>query len=459
MSNRDPLPDSGASGETVLRRGVVRLERRVYGVDVVEGIGTPRRLLVEPNRLEPATVGTSPLCDLVVSDPQVSRRHFSLEVTAQGLRLVDLASTNGTWLAEHRIGDVFLNGGETLQIGSTRLQLSEVGASGRETLQPLTHFGRVVGSSPRMRRLYPLLQRIAASDAPAVIEGETGTGKELVAEALHEEGPRANGPFVVFDCTTVAPTLIDSALFGHERGAFTGATALRRGVFEQAHGGTLFIDEIGDLAPELQPKLLRAIERKEIQRVGGQGLILVDVRVIAATRRNLDHYAQLGRFRDDLLFRLSVARIHLPALRERQGDVELLANRFWHALGGTGELPSAIRATLLSKDWPGNVRELHNEIARQVMFGDLEIDATAQRFTREPVVEGPERDIDQLEAVLSLDLPFPAAKQRVVESFERRYVERVLAAHGGNVAKAADASGIARRYFQLIRARLKQADV
>ncbi|MGH7270919.1 MAG: sigma 54-interacting transcriptional regulator, partial [Polyangiaceae bacterium] len=190
-------------------------------------------------------------------------------------------------------------------------------------------FGRMLGRSAEMRRLYPLCARLAQSEVSVVIEGETGTGKEVLAEALHEASLRAAGPFVVFDCAAVAPSLLESALFGHERGAFTGALAQRIGIFEQAHGGTLFIDEIGELDALLQPKLLRAIERGEVQRVGSSRWEKVDVRILAATRRNLDREVHAGRFRDDLFFRLAVVRIELPPLRERHGDVAVLSAHFW----------------------------------------------------------------------------------------------------------------------------------
>jgi DNA-binding NtrC family response regulator len=280
-----------------------------------------------------------------------------------------------------------------------------------------------------------------------VVEGETGTGKERLAEALHEEGPRANGPFVVFDCTAAPPNLLESALFGHEKGAFTGAVQARKGVFEQADKGTLLIDEIGDLDLPLQSKLLRAIERSEIQRVGGTGFVRVDVRVIAATRRDLDREVQAGRFRDDLFFRLAVARIELPSLRERRGDVALLTRHFWELLGGVGQpLPTELLRRFEDYDWPGNVRELHNAVARRLALGDLEPPIPK----RSHAAAGDEATIG-----VRLDLPFPAARQNVIEAFERVYIERILAEHDGNVTRAAAASGIARRYFHLIKARAK----
>jgi DNA-binding NtrC family response regulator len=303
----------------------------------------------------------------------------------------------------------------------------------------------MVGESREMRRLYPLCSRLAQSDVPVVIEGETGTGKEVLAESLHEASPRGNGPFVVFDCTAVPPSLLESALFGHERGAFTGALTQRRGVFEQADGGTLFLDEIGDLEISLQPKLLRAIERGEVQRVGSNRWTRQNVRILAATRRNLDRDVQAGRFRDDLFFRLAVGRIDLPPLRRRRGDVAVLTRHFWSALAGeVRPLSPGLVDRFEDYSWPGNVRELQNAIARHVAVGEL---------PPLGMLRAVDDTDDVVERVLARDLPLPRARAEVVEEFERRYLERVLDRHDGNVSRAAAASGIALRYFQLLKAR------
>jgi DNA-binding NtrC family response regulator len=313
---------------------------------------------------------------------------------------------------------------------------------------PRSGFGRVLGSSPAMQRLYPLIERLAASDVPLVVEGETGTGKEALAETIHESSSRANGPFVVFDCTAVPENLVESELFGHERGAFTGAVGSRAGVFEQANGGTLLIDEIGDLDVSLQPKLLRAIERSEIRRVGGSKTLRLDVRLIAATRRNLDLQVQRGQFRDDLFYRLAVGRIELPPLRERTGDIAVLARHFWSELGGDPALLSRdLLARWESSPWPGNVRQLRNAVAGQLALGDLAHAPSA-------VATGAEQAStpnDFMQAVIAERLALPVARARVVKEFEQRYIENVLAEHGGNVVHAAKASGIARRYFQILR--------
>jgi transcriptional regulator with GAF, ATPase, and Fis domain len=250
---------------------------------------------------------------------------------------------------------------------------------------------------------------------------------------------------VVFDCTAVAPSLLESALFGHEKGAFTGALAQRRGVFEQAHGGTLFIDEIGELDSGLQPKLLRAIERGEVQRVGANKWDKVDVRIVAATRRDLDREVQAGRFRDDLFFRLAVGRVELPPLRRRRGDIAVLTRHFWRQIAGEGRpLPAQLIERLEDYSWPGNVRELQNAIARHVAVGDLPGCAA---------LRAPSAVMDPIERVISMDLPLPRARAELVSEFERRYVQSVLERNDGSVSRAAAASGVALRYFQLLRAR------
>jgi DNA-binding NtrC family response regulator len=359
-----------------------------------------------------------------------------------------------------KIVEAELQGGEFVRVGQTmfRVDVESVPRANAPHLPDDAWFGRVIGASREMRRLYPLCQRLAQTHVPVVIEGETGTGKEALAESLHEMGPRANGPFIVFDCTAVPPTLVESELFGHERGAFTGATNARKGVFEQAHGGTLLIDEIGDLDLSLQPKLLRAIERFEVRRVGGDKFMRVDVRVLSATRRDLDRDVQAGRFRDDLFHRLAVARIELPPLRHRLGDVSVLAQCFWREMGGDpNEIPRELLQRWEDYDWPGNVRELKNTIARQLALGDL-APASSERPQSIPPPPGsmPPPAPDAIDRFVDMGMPFPQARDRMLEEFEQRYVGRVLAMHGGDIARAAAASGIGRRYFQKLKARSRK---
>lgn len=414
---------------------------------VVEGPEAGSRFLLTGTEPSPVLVGQSAVCGVRLSDAETSRRHAALELVGRRVRISDLGSTNGTFVDGVAIVEAFLSGGELLRFGQSAVSVERLDQVVENAqISERLEFGRLVGASSEMRRLYPVLERLAASTVPLVIEGETGTGKELVAEALHEEGPRRDGPFVVFDCTTLAAGVVESELFGHERGAFTGATTSREGLFELANGGTLFIDEIGDLDLALQPKLLRALERSETRRIGSNRSIVSDVRVVAATRRNLDQEVQAGRFRDDLFHRLAVGRIELPPLRRRRGDVALLARYFWREFGGAPrDIPTELASQWERHQWPGNVRELRNAVARQLALGSL-----AELPKADPEIA---TGTDPIENVLALALPLTQARQLLNQEFERRYVERTLALHDGNVRKAARAAGIARRYFQVLRSK------
>ena len=417
------------------------------------------RLTVDGSAPRPLLIGKSSICDLVLPDATVSRRHCSVEVVGPRLHLVDVGSSNGSWVAGIQFREAWLAGGERLIVGKTEIVVTRHAEAPNPEVPFARSFGRLLGESRSMRRLYPLCVRLAASRVPVLIEGETGTGKEVLAEALHEEGPLANEPFIVFDCTAVPPGLVESQLFGHEKGSFTGATGLRRGVFEQAHKGTLFIDEIGDLDLSLQPKLLRAIERGQIMRVGGERWVDVDVRIISATRRNLDAEVQAGRFRDDLFHRLAVTRLELPPLRSRRDDIPMLASHFHRQARGDGELDEQMLARWRDEPWPGNVRELRNAVSRWVALGhdDLPPDDLSDDDLAPPVsahAKAPSKG-DLIDDVLSRGLSLAEARTRVVDEFERRYLQSVLDAHGGIVTRAAEASGIARRHFQRLRAKVR----
>jgi two-component system response regulator HydG len=426
-----------------------------FELRVTEGVDQGQRLLIDASLPARVLVGTSPTCELRLTDREVSRRHASLEIVGRRLRILDLESTNGTFVDHVPVVGAYLEGAEFIRMGATTLRVDRGPIKSAAALPTRSRFGRTLGASESMRRIYPLCERLAASAFPVIIEGETGTGKEVLAESLHEEGPRAQGPFIVFDCTAVPPTLVESELFGHERGAYTGAVGNRKGVFEQADGGTLLIDEIGDLDLALQPKFLRALERSEVRRLGGDRLVHVDVRVLCATRRDLDREVQLGRFRDDLFHRLAVARIELPPLRKRIGDVALLARHFAQQLGGGA---NAMDANLLRRweeySWPGNVRELRNSVARRIALGEfatVDPPLAPESHAALSLAEGSGHDF--VERVLGMDLPLVAARQRVIDDFERRYIAHVLGRHGGNVSRAAAASGVARRHFQRLRTR------
>jgi two-component system, NtrC family, response regulator HydG len=408
-------------------------ELAAFRLVVVDGADRAKTLMVDGSATPPV-VGKSAASELALTDARVSRRHASFDVVDDLLRVTDLTSKNGTFVNGVRVSEAFVKGGETVMVGSTQLRVERV-ASTATPLGPGEGFGRLLGASPAMRRLHAVFERLAATEIPVVIQGETGTGKELLAEALHESGPRKAAPFIVLDCGSVTPAEVEPLLFGDER---TGS----RGVFEQAHQGTLLIDEITELPTETQRKLHRAIERGEVCRVGSDKWMKVDVRVIATTRRDIEKEVEDGRFREDLFFRLAVGRVELPPLRRRIGDVERLAEHF-----AKGALPGDFLRRYEGYGWPGNVRELQNAVLRRLALGDADPDAGDKPTERDGAPEHAFR------WVLEQDMPFTSARDLVTAEFERAYVARVLAEHGGNVSRAAIASGLARRYFQIIRAR------
>jgi transcriptional regulator with GAF, ATPase, and Fis domain len=325
---------------------------------------------------------------------------------------------------------------------------------GEWTPLPLARFGALAGRSRKIRELMSDLEQIAPTDMTLLIEGETGTGKDLVAEAVHLSSGRARGPYVVFDCGAVPPTLIESELFGHERGAFTGATIARPGIFEQAHGGTVFLDELGELPKELQPRLLRVLEKRENRRVGSGRSIPVDVRVIAATNRDLAAEVQRGNFREDLYFRIAAARVVVPPLRERLEDLSLLVERFLaidHPHRSAQDLPPELWELFFAHPWPGNVRELRNVLQTFVVTPDR-----VMRNLRGSPLTGLAafRRYSQGNQRRAQHTPHPeiaplkTARQVAKDDFEREYLRSVLAAANGNVRRAASLSGISRQMLQ-----------
>jgi DNA-binding NtrC family response regulator len=420
----------------------------VFRVAVVEGANPGAVLVIPPDSAGPVFVGSAAGCDLVLADRLASRRHASLEPGLRTLRVVDLGSTNGTWVNGISVRDASLYGREVLRIGETTLRVDLVEESHSVKLWPVESFGRLLGTSPAMRRLYPLFQKISASSLSVVIGGETGTGKELLAEAIHEMGARKNHPFVVFDCAAVNAKEVEVVLFGEEeRGR--GRTSGRKGLFEEADKGTLLLDEVSELPLTLQSKLLRVLERGEITRVGGDRPVRTDVRIIATTRRNIDREVETGKFRDDLFFRLAALRVTLPPLRDREGDVRLIATHLWKQLAATEPLSEELLSSFEGYGWPGNVRELANAVARKVSLGEL-YPSAPEAATADVSASTDSRVFDR---VFALNLSLPEARARVVAEFERYFVERILAKHNGNVSHAAAASGIARRYFQILKTR------
>jgi DNA-binding NtrC family response regulator len=395
--------------------------------------------------------------DLQLADTRVSGLHCEIQLDERGYRLRDLDSTNGTFVSGYRINDIYVSPGTVFQLGSTKVRFEPLGESVEIELSAADACGGIVGKSVQMREMFARVDKLAASHATVLITGETGTGKELVAEALHERSDRATGPFVVLDCGSIPQNLIESELFGHEKGAFTGATHTYAGAFERAHGGTLFLDEIGELPLGMQPKLLRVLERKEVRRIGGSKVEQVDIRVVAATNRDLGVEVNRGRFREDLYYRLAVARVHVPPLRERREDIPLLVEHFLTITpGGAGaKLDDATVDLMTRHDWPGNVRELRNVIERAVLLCDSATGGIALSRTAiggavgraVPIASSggaPRAGAESLHVAIDTTVPFKMAKQSLVEEFERRYVQQLLDQHGGNISAAARAAGIDR---------------
>jgi transcriptional regulator with GAF, ATPase, and Fis domain len=394
-------------------------------------------------------IGTAADNDLVLHDDTVSRKHCEIESGSDGLRVRDVGSTNGVILGGLRIHDASVDasfaGVTTITLGNTQLAITPL-AETVDRLQATTdHFGDVIGAAPRMRELFADLDRIAATDMSLLIEGETGTGKDIVAEAVHRASARAEGPFIVFDCGAVAPNLAESELFGHERGAFTGAVAARAGVFEDADGGTLFLDEIGELPKDLQPKLLRALEKREVRRLGSTRTVSVDVRIVAATNRSMTAEVARGVFREDLYFRLAGATVIVPPLRERMSDLPRLVEHFLsleRPARSAHEVPPEAWAMLNAHRWPGNVRELRNAVQRLLVTPERAIAASPRMPESDP-----DSSFDEPQASQEA-LPLRVARREASDAFERRYVRAMLARTGGNVSRAAAVAEVSRQMLQ-----------
>jgi DNA-binding NtrC family response regulator len=399
-------------------------------------------------------VGTARANHLVLTDPAVSRHHFVLAVTPLGVHLRDLGSTNGTFLAGHRLEAAYVKSGSVIVVGVSTLRFDSLEEEIREPLSAEDRVGAAIGSSVAMRRLFAVLPRLAASDVTILIEGETGTGKGLIAEALHEASGRAAGPFVVVDLGAIAPSLIESELFGHEKGAFTNADTRRIGAFESAQGGTLFLDELGELPLDLQPKLLRVLEERTIRRVGGNERIRLDMRVIAATNRDLRKAVNSGRFRMDLFYRLDTVRLRMPALRERREDIPGLIAHFHAQFDDRGAPPAALVASLQGQDWPGNVRELRAAVERAVLFGDPALQAMlAEAAAPRGTSHGPTDPED--EACFAPGVSFRAAKERLLLRWESWYVAELYRRNGGNLTQAARTARMDRTHLRELLKRSK----
>jgi DNA-binding NtrC family response regulator len=389
-------------------------------------------------------LGSEPACDVVLTDPFVSRRHCSVAPAPSGFAVADLGSKNGTLIDGAIVGKVIAPPGASIRIGKTLIQLVPADEVIDIPPSPHDHFGALFGGSIAMRQVFALLERAARSSAPILFLGESGTGKELMARGVHDASPRKDGPFVVFDCGASTDTLIESDLFGHVRGAFTGAAGDRQGAFAAAHGGTLFLDEIGDLPVGLQPKLLRMLEAGEVVPLGGRKPERYDVRIVAATHRDVFGEVARGGFRGDLYYRLAVVEVHVPALRQRSSDLATLVKMFLERAGApqlVDQVGGAALERLERYHWPGNVRELRNVITRAVALAGPDDDFQSLPFVLRPTTAAPEP------LAFKADRPFHEAKDALIARFEREYLEDLVQRAGGNLSQAARLAGLERKFL------------
>jgi two-component system, NtrC family, response regulator GlrR len=402
---------------------------RHFKLTVIAG---PCAGLVRESSGDLLSLGSQSLNGMVIDDPTVSRFHCEIRSDAESARVVDLGSSNGTILDGVRVCEAFLRPGAVLQLGETQVRFDQGDGEDALPLSSSRRFGGLVGSSRLMRGIYGVLERLAASDVSVLIEGETGTGKGQAAEAVHRASARASGPFLVVDCSAIPANLMESELFGHEKGSFTGADARRVGAFEEASGGTLFLDEIGELPLDLQPKLLRALENREIRRVGANRFHAVDLRVIAATNRDLRAEVNREEFRSDLYFRLAVVKVAIPPLRQRPEDLPEIVDELLSRMAVAPEDAAALctpafMATLRRNSWPGNVRELRNHLEAKLVLAPS---------------PPPPRAGDQTALV-----PFAEARDRVMASFEHQYLQDLMKRFPGKVAQAAQAARMDRVFL------------
>ncbi len=432
-----PLIDRGAEA---IRRARVRL--------VVESEPWAGRSFRFERHL--VRIGTDPANDLSLADKYMSARHAELQVADDGFLLRDVGSTNGTWLGKSRILEAVIAPGAVIGMGRSTLRLVPDGTS--EVILAAPRVGDIAGESAVIRECLAQLERYAATDETVLLEGETGVGKDLFARTLHKLSARRDGPFEVFDCGAASPSLIEAEIFGHARGAFTDAKEARPGAFERAHGGTLFIDEVGELPLDLQPKLLRVLEGRRVRRLGDGREIPVDVRVVSATNTDLRSMVAHKTFRADLYYRLNVLRLEIPSLRHRKEDIPFIAGAILARRdppAGSLTLEPAALTLLTAYDWPGNVRELKNVLHRAALMAHGCIGPKDVALgDGEPGIPPPR---------VSADLPYREAKRRCVDVFERGYVQELLERHGRNVSCAAKAAGIPRQTLHRLKSKHRLA--
>jgi len=406
---------------------------------VLEVIDGPKGRRSHTSRGERVRIGSHERNDLILDDRTVSRFHCEVRLSEDGARLSDLGSRNGTLLDGVPIVEAYLRDQSVIKLGETTLRFRFASDRQQLRLSPRTRFGTLVGRSVAMRATFAELERASETDSTVLLIGETGTGKEEAARSVHDASGRAEGAFVVVDCGSIPETLLESELFGHERGAFTGALQKRIGAFASADGGTVFLDEIGEMPIDLQPRLLRVLESRIVRPLGSEETRSVDVRVIAATNRDLRAEVNEGRFREDLYYRLAVLEIELPPVRQRPDDIPLLAEHLVEHMTDDEEearsiLDDALLAQLSRNTWPGNVRQLRNYLEYYVALREM----PPMAMTGDEVPGGPPVDPR---------IPYEVARRQALDDFERRYLAALLEAHDGNVSEAARRAGMNRAYL------------
>jgi len=437
--------DAHATATFGVSRSSLSPDVRRLRLRVVDGAGAGRTF---DSTGEKTSIGSHPLNDVLLDERTVSRFHCELLVDEKAVWVKDLGSRNGTILDGVTVKEAALRNGSLIQLGRVGLRFELSGETNKLQLSDDPKFGSLVGSSVHARMSFALMERAAGSDVTVLLEGETGTGKSQAAESIHRHSSRGEHPFLVVDCGALPPNLLESELFGHEKGAFTGALSRRVGVFEEARGGTVFLDEIGELPLELQPKLLRVLEAREIKRLGTNTQTPVDVRIICATNRDLRGEVNGGRFRSDLYFRLAVVKIPLPPLRQRSEDIPLIVDKLLSGLGADTRVKASLMepgfvAQLQRTAWPGNIRELRNHLERCVVLQETLLPG-----------QGDDDGSQPLEGGIAIDarVPYPEARRRALDSFEREYVEKLLQLHGGKVSQAAASADIDRVHlYRLIK--------